>query len=73
VASTGFEAVVKASYHLPDAVVIGDWLEGLDGSEAARLIAMCPATAQIPVITRPDDGTLLERLQLVRLRRVRGS
>ena len=73
VAATGFETVVKASYHLPDAVVIGDWLEGLDGSESARLIAMCPATAQIPVFTRPDDGSLLERLERLRSRRIRGS
>jgi len=55
-AQTGFEAIVKACWHLPDVIVMQRGLmsrdpdTGLDGSVAAQLIRVCPATAHIPIL-----------------------
>jgi len=50
VARTPFEAIVKASCHLPDLIVV-DRSFGEDGaSETAELLATCPATAHIPIV-----------------------
>lgn len=48
-ARTGFEAIVKASCHLPDLIVIGG-LADLEASETSRLLATCPVTSHIPII-----------------------
>lgn len=53
VARTGFEAIVKASCLLPDAILMHEGLlagEGVDSQAARELIGVCPATAHIPVI-----------------------
>lgn len=56
-AHTGFEAIVKACWHMPDVILmqdgIGAW-EGVDGSVAAQMIRVCPATAHIPIVN-PDS------------------
>jgi CheY-like chemotaxis protein len=53
VARTPFEAIVKASCHLPDLILVDSSLmsgaaEGAE--ETAQLLATCPATAHIPII-----------------------
>jgi CheY-like chemotaxis protein len=49
VASTGFEAIVKASCHLPDLILIDVSLS--DGvSETAELLSSSPATQHIPIV-----------------------
>ena len=49
-ARTPFEAIVKASCHLPDLILIAASL-GVDGaSETAELLSTCPATAHIPIV-----------------------
>ena len=61
-ARTGFEAIVKACWHLPDLIVMQQDLlagQGVDGSVATQMIRVCPATAHIPIV---DAGTL-DRLQ----------
>jgi CheY-like chemotaxis protein len=50
VARTGFEAIVKASYHVPDLILIDDSLADIEASETGRLLTTCPMTAHIPVI-----------------------
>lgn len=49
VARTPFEAIVKASCHLPDLILVDASLE--DGAdEATDLLSTCPATAHIPIV-----------------------
>jgi CheY-like chemotaxis protein len=66
-ARTGFEAIVKASWHLPDAIAIQDGLsasEGVDGSVAAQLLRICPVTAHIPITSCVlSDPALVARLE----------
>ncbi|MEX1130042.1 MAG: hypothetical protein WEB50_15840 [Vicinamibacterales bacterium] len=50
VARTGFEAIVKASYHVPDLILIDDSLADIEASETGRLLTTCPMTAHIPVV-----------------------
>jgi CheY-like chemotaxis protein len=60
-ARTGFEAIVKACWHLPDVILMQDGLaagEGVDGSVAAQMIRVCPATSHIAVV----DGDSVDRL-----------
>ncbi len=61
-ARTGFEAIVKACWHLPEIIVMQERLmaeEGVDGTVAAQMIRVCPATAHIPVV----DAGSIDRLQ----------
>jgi CheY-like chemotaxis protein len=61
-ARTGFEAIVKACWHLPDVVIMQDGLiadQGVDGSVAAQMIRVCPATAHIPIV----DAQSIDGLQ----------
>ena len=50
VARTGFEAIVKATCHVPDAILLDESLLDLDAAETGRLLTTCPVTAHIPVI-----------------------
>lgn len=62
-ARTGFEAIVKACWHLPDVVIMPEELPdgmGVDGGVAAQMIRICPATAHIPVV----DHQTVDRLQV---------
>ncbi len=57
-ARTGFEAIVKACWHLPEIIVMQETLmaeEGVDGTVAAQMIRVCPATAHIPIV---DAGSV---------------
>jgi CheY-like chemotaxis protein len=50
VARTGFEAIVKASCHLPSLILLDASLGSEEVEETKRLLATCPSTAPIPVI-----------------------
>lgn len=50
VARTGFEAIVKASCHVPDLILLADSLSDIEVSETARLLQACPVTAPIPIV-----------------------
>src|SRR5687767_5278164 len=50
VARTGFEAIVKASCHVPDLIVLDDLLSGIEPADTARLLKTCPMTAHIAII-----------------------
>lgn len=60
VARTPFEAIVKASCHLPDLILVDASLE--DGAdEATDLLSTCPATAHIPIVRVRAGGRLPAR------------
>lgn len=62
VARTGFEAIVKTTWHLPDVILLDESLTGLEATETRRLIATCPATAHIPVIRTSSREKLPRRV-----------
>lgn len=49
-ARTGFEAIVKASCQLPDLIVLDESLGDIEVAETARLLTICPVTAQTPLL-----------------------
>jgi CheY-like chemotaxis protein len=49
-ARTGFEAIVKASCHLPDFIVVDESLGDDAVSDTTELLSTCPATAHIPIV-----------------------
>ena len=49
-ARTGFEAIVKASCHLPDFIVVDESLGDDEVENTMHLLTACPATAHIPVV-----------------------
>ena len=69
VASTGFEAIVKASCKVPDVILLDDSLGGIDAAETIRMLTTCPTTAHIPIV-RLLRGRRLAQRMLSRLRRV---
>jgi CheY-like chemotaxis protein len=50
VSRTAFETIVKASCHIPDLILVDASLGDPDVQETMHLLAMCPATAHIPVV-----------------------
>jgi CheY-like chemotaxis protein len=50
VARTGFEAIVKATCHIPDLILIDDSLDDIEADETGRLITTCPVTSHIPIV-----------------------
>lgn len=50
VARTPFEAIVKASCHLPDLILVDTSLGDAGAEEATELLSSCPATAHIPIV-----------------------
>jgi two-component system, OmpR family, response regulator len=51
IARTGFEAIVKASYHVPDLILLDDTLpDDLQAADTGRLLTTCPVTAHIPIV-----------------------
>jgi CheY-like chemotaxis protein len=71
VARTGFEAIVKASCHLPDLILIDDSISDIEPAETGRLITTCPVTAHIPIV-RVAAGRKVPRRVLDWLRRIVG-
>ena len=61
-ARTSFEAIVKASCHVPDIIVIGASLGDAGVAETTELLSTCPATAHIPILRLASGGRLPSRL-----------
>jgi CheY-like chemotaxis protein len=59
-ARTGFEAIVKASCHTPDVILLDESLSDIGAADTNRLIATCPVTSHIPVL-RLHPGQRLPR------------
>jgi CheY-like chemotaxis protein len=68
VARTGFEAIVKASCHVPDVILLDDSLNDIEAAETGRLLTTCPVTSHIPVV-RLLRGRRLPRRILTGLHR----
>lgn len=71
VARTGFEAIVKATCHVPDLILIDESLPDIEAAETGRLITTCPVTAHIPVV-RIAPGRSVPRKVVNELRRRAG-
>jgi response regulator RpfG family c-di-GMP phosphodiesterase len=48
-AHTAFEAIVKASCHVPDFILLDRSLADMNAAEAGQLLTTCPVTAHIPI------------------------
>ena len=68
VARTGFEAIVKASCHVPDLILLDDSLTDIEPADTARLLRTCPVTAHIAVV-RLTHGRRVPRRVLSSLSR----
>jgi CheY-like chemotaxis protein len=68
VARTGFEAIVKASCHMPDVILLDHSLGDIDADETGRMIATCPATSHIQVVQLASTRALLPRRVLTIVR-----
>ena len=68
VARTGFEAIVKATCHLPDLILLDENLPDLGANDTGRLITTCPVTSHIPIV-RVRTGRRLPKSIITRLKR----
>jgi CheY-like chemotaxis protein len=71
VARTGFEAIVKASCHVPDLILLDDELADIEAAETGRLITTCPVTAHIPIVQLPAGRRVPQRV-FSQIRRLAG-
>jgi CheY-like chemotaxis protein len=62
IARTAFETIVKASCHLPNLILVDASLGDSDVQETMHLLAMCPATAHIPVVRLTPGRRIPARL-----------
>jgi CheY-like chemotaxis protein len=62
VARTPFEAIVKASCHLPDLILVDTSLGDVGAEEATELLSTCPATAHIPIVRMTPGRRLTTRV-----------
>jgi DNA-binding response OmpR family regulator len=49
-AHTSFAAIVKASCHVPDLILLDRSLGDLNAAETGALLTTCPVTAHIPIV-----------------------
>jgi CheY-like chemotaxis protein len=61
-ARTAFEAIVKASCHLPDLILVDGSLADGGAQEASDLLSTCPATAHIPIVRLTPGRRLPNRI-----------
>ena len=63
-ARTGFEAIVKASCHLPNLILLDASLGAEEVDATSQLLATCPTTAHIPVVRlTPRRGVPLRMIR----------
>jgi CheY-like chemotaxis protein len=65
VARTPFEAIVKASCHLPDLILVDGSLGHAGAQETSELLSTCPVTAHIPIVRLTPGRRLPSRLVAV--------
>ena len=68
VARTAFEAIVKATCHLPDMILLDSSLPDINTNETAAFLGSCPVTSHIPV-ARLTRGRGVSQRVLGELRR----
>lgn len=62
VARTPFEAIVKASCHLPDLILVDASLGDAGADDTSELLATCPATKHIPIVRLTPGRRLPSRV-----------
>jgi CheY-like chemotaxis protein len=70
-ARTGFEAIVKATCHVPDLILIDESISDIEADETGRMIRTCPVTSHIPVV-RLARGRRLPARVISRVRATAG-
>ncbi len=68
VARTAFEAIVKATCHLPDIILLDSSLSDIATSETVAFLGTCPVTSHIPIV-RLTRGRAVSQRVLGELRR----
>jgi CheY-like chemotaxis protein len=68
VARTAFEAIVKATCHLPDVILLDSSLSDIATSETVAFLGTCPVTSHIPIV-RLTRGRAVSQRVLGELRR----
>ena len=68
IARTAFEALVKATCHLPDIILLDLSLPDIATHDTIRFLSTCPVTAHIPV-SRLSPGRSVSRRLMGELRR----
>jgi CheY-like chemotaxis protein len=64
-ARTAFEAIVKASCHVPDFILLDGSLGDINEAETRALLTTCPVTAHIPIF-RLSPGRRVPRRVLAK-------
>jgi CheY-like chemotaxis protein len=67
-AHSSFEAIVKASCHVPDVILLDGSLAGLDAAATGELLTTCPVTAHIPVFRLAPGRKVPRRVLTAALR-----
>jgi CheY-like chemotaxis protein len=67
-AHTAFEAIVKASCHVPDFILLDGSLVDLDAAAAGQLLTTCPMTAHIPIFRLTPGRRVPQRVLAAALR-----
>ena len=62
VARTAFEAIVKASCHVPDLILLDPSLTDMEASEVRVFLASCPLTSHIPIVRLSARRLVPERV-----------
>jgi CheY-like chemotaxis protein len=67
-AHTSFEAIVKASCHVPDFILLDGSLADLDAAATGQLLTTCPMTAHIPIFKLAPGRPVPQRVVAAALR-----
>jgi CheY-like chemotaxis protein len=67
-AHTSFEAIVKASFHVPDLILLDGSLADLNAAETGKLLTTCPVTSHIPIFRLTPGRRVPQRVLAVALR-----
>jgi CheY-like chemotaxis protein len=67
-AHTSFEAIVKASCHVPDFILLDGSLADLDAAVTGQLLTTCPMTAHIPIFKLTPGRRVPQRVLAAALR-----
>ena len=67
-AHTSFAAIVKASCHVPDFILLDGSLADLDAAVTGQLLTTCPMTAHIPIFKLTPGRRVPQRVLTAALR-----
>src|SRR5688572_2791543 len=62
VARTAFEAIVKATCHVPDMILLDSSLNDIAASETVSFLGNCPVTSHIPIVRLTRGRAVSQRL-----------